>query len=514
MDDIYFNRRRFLRKASFGALGLAAITRPFLYSCNQSFDNYPERENAYNYRIAYGCWINDMRIEPLPLEDWPAPIIDDETLSSLVKALDLQSKFKYNYLDVWGLLATKSWPLNLGYGIDKERILYVKRIIKEAHNRGIKIIYGMGTYSWGYEKIIENNPSLSAKNRDGSLNKTGMCDANPNAFQWVKNILDFVLTDFDFDGIHLESFDQGGCFCKECAGKEGIVEYHSRINSKTADYIRSNWPDKIINVIPIRWAMDSNERFTEAEKKRIIELSKHIDGFYDQGWHGTYIPSDERASFINQLHCVYGTSGGRWLYPGQRWDRESFFIPHIKQQSVAIKEQFSQGVRGLMHYQGPVSNPGTEVNIACGGLMSYDTTQNIMDVLSQVIETLYKPKKENSLKKLVQIFSDSEDAYFCQWGDAEERFRKLRNTGPPGEFYLDNLFGDSPGPASYLTSQIYLDSVGRLNYKKALISILAELQQIEEDFNDKGRIRAIKRSMIITLTILNSIMHSKGEPLE
>jgi hypothetical protein len=28
---------------------------------------------AYRYRSAFGAWINDMRRQPLPLEDWPAP---------------------------------------------------------------------------------------------------------------------------------------------------------------------------------------------------------------------------------------------------------------------------------------------------------------------------------------------------------------------------------------------------------------------------------------------------------
>jgi hypothetical protein len=341
-----------------------------------------------------------------------------------------------------------------------------------------------------------------------------MCDAHPESFEWVKKILDFVLSEFDFDGIHLESMDQGGCFCPECAGKAGIVEYHSRINCKTADYIRSKWPEKFINVIPISWAQDSNGRFTEADRKEIIKLSKHIDGFYDQGWRGTFIPSDERASFIKELHCTYGTSGGLWVYPAQRWDRESFFIPHMQHQAEAIKKQFSQGVRGLMHYQGPVNNPGTEVNIACGGLMSYDTSQSIEDVLAKVIEDLYRPMNVHAHKKLTQIFLKGEDAYFTQWGDSVERFRKYYNANPAGEFKMDLLRGESPGPAAYLTDPVYMDSAGRLAYKKALISLLNDFHGIEKSFDDGGRMKSLKRSMIITLTILNSIMYAKGEALK
>ena len=513
MESSNISSRDFLLKTSLGGASLAVVGQNRLSAEVGSRKSIAKSSNSFDYRIAYGCWVNDMRLEPLPLEEWPAPQMDDETVRSVIRAMDVQSYFQYNCLDAWGLLATTAWPINLGDGVDKHRRQRVKQIVSEAHNREIKVIYGMGTYSWGYAKIIENDPSRTAKNRDGSLNKNALYDANPKSFEWVKNILDFVLSEFDFDGLHLESFEQGGCFCPECAGKAGVVEYHSRINGKTAYYIRSKWPEKFINVIPIGWAMDSNERFNETDKKAIIELSKHIDGFYDQGWHGTYIPSEERSAFINQLHCTYGTSGGRWVYPSQRWDRESFFIPHMKHQGIAIKEQFVQGARGIMQYQGPVNNPGTEVNIACSGLISYDTSQSINDVVAKVIGELYRPKNENAHKKLVQVFLKGEDAYFDQWGDSVERFRKYWKTGSAGEFYMDNLFGDSPGPAGYLTNPVYLDGAGRMAYKKSMIPLLADLLAIEGDFVDGGRIKALKRSMIITLTLLNSIMHAKGEPL-
>jgi hypothetical protein len=474
------------------------------------------RRHSYDYRIAFGAWINDMRLEALPLENWPAPQMDAATVKGLTAALDTQARFGYTHLDVWGLFATKSWPLNLGQGIDKARRRRVKQIIQVAHDRGIKLIYGMGTYSWGYEKIIENDPSLAATNRDGTKQGRALCDANPKSFELVKSVLDFVLSGFDFDGVHLESFDLGGCFCPHCAGKAGIVEYHSRINRKTADCIRARWPDKLINVIPISWANDTDGRFTESDKDIIVELSKHIDGFYDQGWRGTYVAPDERADFIKKLSCVYGTSGGRWMYPCQRWDRGSFFVPHAKHQAAAIKEQFGQGVRGLMHYQGPVNNPGTEFNIACGGLISSDTSRSIEEVAAQVVEDLYRPKTHSAHSKLVGIFLKGEDAYFDQWGDAEEtekRWRERLNCRPAGEFYIDGLVGGSPGPAGFIANPVFMDAAGRLAYKNALVPLLRDLQEIECSFRAGGRIRALRRSITITLTLLNTAMYAKGEPM-
>ena len=81
-------------------------------------------ENAYKYRIAFGAWINDMRNEPLPLEDWPAPQMDEETIRSAIAAMDVQSEAGFNYLDAWGLFATKRYPLDIvSVFNDKERDL-------------------------------------------------------------------------------------------------------------------------------------------------------------------------------------------------------------------------------------------------------------------------------------------------------------------------------------------------------------------------------------------------------
>src|SRR6516165_6028465 len=68
----------------------------------------PERvsDHGYTYRIAFGCWINDMRSEVLPLQQWPAPHLDEVTVSSIVAAMDVQRDAGFNYLDAWGLFAT------------------------------------------------------------------------------------------------------------------------------------------------------------------------------------------------------------------------------------------------------------------------------------------------------------------------------------------------------------------------------------------------------------------------
>jgi hypothetical protein len=157
-----------------------------------------------------------------------------------------------------------------------------------------------------------------------------------------------------------------------------------------------------------------------------------------------------------------------------------------------------------MFYQGPVSNPGAEVNIAFGGRVLSDTRRSVEDTLAEVIELYYKPKTAGVRAKLVDVFLRAEEAYFSNWARQRELFLKLYGY-VPGEFKLDqNLWGTSPGPATFLKEPM-LDAAGRQEYKQGLMSILAELPGLESCCDDRGRLARIKRGIIFTLNLINTI---------
>ncbi len=116
--------------------------------------------NAYKYRIAFGAWINDMRNEALPLQNWPAPHFDEETISSAIRAMDVQSEAGFNYLDAWGLFATSDYPPDIVSVLDDDRRKKVKRLFKAADERGMKIMFGLGLMTWGFDKILEADPEV------------------------------------------------------------------------------------------------------------------------------------------------------------------------------------------------------------------------------------------------------------------------------------------------------------------------------------------------------------------
>jgi hypothetical protein len=236
-------------------------------------------ESAYRYRIAFGAWINDMRRRPLPLDNWPAPQFDDETVESVIRAMDVQAEAGFNYLDAWGLFATYGWPPDIISAVDDARRVRLQRLATAARERNIRLALGLGTYSWGYDKIIEADPAVRGKNPDGTPHAHALCDANPKSFEYVTRIIDFTLGQLDFGAVHLESCDLGCCWCPECAGKDGVVAYNVRINTKTADYIKQHWPDKIVYVITINW-IPAGTHFSDQELARVFDQGH--TGYFSQ----------------------------------------------------------------------------------------------------------------------------------------------------------------------------------------------------------------------------------------
>lgn len=467
----------------------------------------PQPDSGYKYRIAFGVWINDMRPTPLPLEKWPAPQLDDITIAGIAAAMDVQAEAGFTMLDVWGLFATYGWPPDLESAVDTERDRRIRQVLAAAHERGLGLMLGMGVYSWGYDRIIEADPAVRGKDANGNPHPHAMCDAHPRSFDYVRRILDYVLERYDFDGVHLESCDLGCCMCERCAGSMGIPAYNVQLNIKTAEHIRGRWPDKVLTVIPISW-IPPYTHFSAADQEQIIELSRRIDCFMDQGHLGTMVAPAERPGFIARLACDYGTSAGLWLYPDARWERCAHFLPYVRRTGAAISEHYADGARGCMFYQGPMLNPSTEINVAAGGRMLCDPTRPPEEALSDAIAHYYQPRSTAAHEALTELFLRAEEAYFGQWD--ETRFNQAGRP-MPGEFMLDrHLFGTSPGPATYLMEP-FLDSPGRLAYKRALRAILSDLDAIPAGAIDEPRRERIRRSLIVTLMLLNTVAYAKGE---
>ena len=124
-----------------------------------------EKRGEFTYRIAYGCWLNDSRTEPIVCEEWPSIRIDEETLSSLDKTMKFIKEAGYEYFDVFGLITNNRWTNDIVSTVNEERKALVRQAIDIIHKHGLKLIYGLGVYSWGFEDIVATNAAVRGTRR-------------------------------------------------------------------------------------------------------------------------------------------------------------------------------------------------------------------------------------------------------------------------------------------------------------------------------------------------------------
>ncbi|MBM3500753.1 MAG: hypothetical protein FJX74_19005 [Armatimonadetes bacterium] len=467
---------------------------------------------SYDYRLGFGAWVNDMRNSALPLEQWPAPQMDDETVAGIVRALDVMADAGYQYLDTFGLYATTQYPLDIVSAFDdRERNRQLDRLFKAAEKRGIRFSMPLGLMTWGYDRIIEEDPEVRGKNADGSPHPHAMCGAHERSWEYIEKLIDAMFDRRDFGAVHLESADLGWCDCPKCAGQYGRAGYNARLNARAGDYIRQRHPGALTYTCPINWAnwglneQGEQPKFTGADREAVLELSKHIDLFMDQGHRGRMLAWED----VPKMECAYGTSGGLWTYHGARLDRLSYFVPYPQRAAQFLREHHEHGARGCLYYQGPMDNPAVEVNSAVAGRMMQDVTRDPREVLEEVIETYYRPRNADARSRLADVFLAAEEAYFGQWDIAY--MKEVQKLEPPGEFCVGLLFGLSPDLIGILWEP-FLNAEGRMKCRKGLIAALRQLVEIEADFGDRARIDRLTRALMMMVQMLATIMGAKGEP--
>ncbi len=503
-------RRDFLKQAAGGGIYMATGYTPQMRTQKKDAKVSQGPPPSYPYRIGFGAWINDMRNHPLPLQNWPAPQFDDRTIEGTVRALDVMSEAKYTHLDAFGLWATGDYPLDITSAFkDRERTQLLRKLFKEARRRNIGMVLPLGLFTWGYDRIITEDPEVRGKDDKGNPHAHAMCGAKEKSWTYIEKLIDTAMSQFDFAGVHMESADQGWCQCPECAGKDGAVGYNCRLNIRAADYIRSKWPHVLIYTIPINWVPwrlaenGHQQQFTREEFDHVVNLSNHIDIFMDQGHRGNYVPPD----WIPELRCTYGTSGGLWLYHCVRMNRLSYLIPYPKRACELIKRDFDRGARGCLYYQGPMINPGVEVNSATAGRILRDVTRDPRQILEEVIEEYYKPRNEKARQMLADIFFRVEEGYFGRWNP--ETIKASHQLDMPGEFSGWGLFGEEPEIPGHL-GEPFLDKEGRLAYKDELIRCLKDLEGLEPDLKSKDRTERLMDALVLTVQFLKTYIAFKG----
>src|SRR5678815_2283746 len=127
----------------------------------------------FQHRVYYG-WITDLASEGRPNDAWPSTRIDDKLLNDYDANLEFMHEIELNEIVIWGLFVSREWPLKLEDAIDETRRKQVLTIIEKAHQYNIKVLAGVGVYSWGFDAIIKAHPELACPD-----NPSAMCLHQP-----------------------------------------------------------------------------------------------------------------------------------------------------------------------------------------------------------------------------------------------------------------------------------------------------------------------------------------------
>jgi hypothetical protein len=384
----------------------------------------------------------------------------------------------YNAIVVWGFYVSRSWPTDIPSAVPAERGVLVANLIDAAHEHGIRVYTGLGVYSWGFEEIIRANPGLSRGNPNA------MCASQPESWDWMRKVIDFAMTRFPVDGVSLQSADQGRCSCEQCR-RWPDTEYHTRLDIRVSEYIRSHWPGKTIGVSG--WGMHFDD---PASLLALVELSHRIDYLIDvRDSAGRRDPS-WRRKLIRELGCSFGTLGGPQVEPPQHLPRDSWFLPTVRRGSEHIAELYGDGGRACEYFFHILENPGDEISFWVAGKMLSDPVTPWRQHLMASIEELYGTERPVT-EALSEIFLRAEDAYL-------RHVLSLRS----GTISVEPLMEDHPGPPVYITKQ--LTAAQRAQYRDDLESVAAAMSELAPKIPAKERVQKISRCLDHALSDLDS----------
>jgi hypothetical protein len=391
------------------------------------------QSETFDHRITCG-WLRDLASEPTPHDTWPCIRWDDQLVADQERFLDAQAEYGVTINSVWGLFVDRAWPTDLKQAAARGD--HVKQFTAAAHERGLKLVTGLGVYSWGFDQIIREHPEVAAS--DG--NKHVMCPFQPAAWEWQRRVLDFVLDpQWGIDGASMQSADQGRCDCPRCK-KRSNAEHHAELLIRCAEYARRQRPDWVIGTSCWGLRVDEPEALAH-----IVHMSKALDYILevDELSHRKGL----RPDIVRQLHSAFGSVGGGFVEPPQHWDRLRWFVPLALGPAQSVGQLWRDGGRACEIYYRPFANPGEEVAWRTSARMLQQPTLEPHVALREAVGRVYGVSGDG-LEQLADWYIEAERAYL-------DRSTYKVGQGPLSlEPLWWNKHPDAAGPPLYLQDKM------------------------------------------------------------
>jgi hypothetical protein len=449
--NTYISRRDMLTRSALAVAGLAVS------SCGRE-QSQPETVelSPFKYRVSVG-WLRDLASEPVPGAMWPCIRWDDRLLEDQIRYLDVEAELGMNCNCAWGFFRHRDWPVPFENVIDSRRAEYLRTFVTEAHRRGIKVLAGVGIYSWGFEEVIKKVPGVS----DG--NSMAMCPHREEAWEWMKRVLDFHMDPaWGLDGISMQSADQGRCQCPDCT-RLSPGEHHALLLTRCGDYIRQNRPEWVIGQASWGLRVDQPEELVHIRK-----ISGSVDYMVEVA--ELSAKSGRRPEIISGLNCAFGSLGGVFVEPPQHWDRLRWFLPCGLGSARTLASLRQDGGLACEYFYRPFANPVEEVSWRTGARILSSPSTPPETALVEAVNSVYSVTGQ-ALLNLADWFSRGERAYFS----------RVEFKPGDGSISLEPLIWNenpaAPGPPVYI--QRRMETKLRREYAGELARLKMELTEID-----------------------------------
>jgi len=413
-------------------------------------------EASFTFRVTDG-WLRDLASEPAPHDPWPCIRWDEQLLADQLRFLDVQAELGVNLNVVWGLFVNRAWPVPLRDLISPARREMLRAFVAGAQARGVKVLSGVGIYSWGFEEVIRQAPEVAAGHGQA------MCLHRAAAWEWQRRVLDFLMDpEWGLGGVSMQSADQGRCECAQCRTLSP-AQYHAEVLVRCADYVRAQRPGWVIG--QAAWGMRVDE---PAERAHLQRISEHADYMVevqersaDQGM---------RREISKQFACAFGSVGGVFVEPPQHWERLRWFVPCGLGSARALRRLWEDGGRACEYFHRPFANPGEEVSWRTGARILSSPATSPEEALGKAVGTVYGVTGEGQ-RALADWYARAEAAYFS----------RSRFEAGHGPLSLEPLIWEenpgAPGPPVYLRDR--MTAAAREAYAAELAQLKMELQAME-----------------------------------
>ena len=376
----------------------------------------------------YCGWIRDFSRTECN-DAWPSIRIDSALLNDYEETLDFLQRAGMNEITIWGLFTNKYWEPDVEKTIDAQRKELVKLIIDKAHQRNLKLINGMGVYSWGFDKILEQRPGLGCP-----CNPHVMDLSNPESWEWQKKVIDYTMDNFDFDGVSMQSADLGRCTCGQ-SQQLSDMEYHAIVNQKAVSYIRSKNPNYIIGISG--WGMNFGD---PSDLKYIQQMTQNVDYLIDVGESVLNSGRQYRQKLIKTIApCSYGNTAVPNIEPIQAMPRDLYFIPTVYHTCQRLIDIYKDGGMASDAYARTRGNPGDKATIEAVARILTNPETDITTALRETLEVIYKPVNKNVLSELVSIYREAEDAFFSNYPGSDKDLIEVMPRGqatPESNYFM------------------------------------------------------------------------------